>query len=1747
MRTKHISRFVKYAVFAAAASLSLALPAAYAETFGGKVEDAIKDLFETSKNEIPYCTDRQDCSLQNGANIVANDVSDLVKTETATQYAQRVAKNILGVLGIVGVLFVIWAGFQILTAGGDDDKVKAGKTIITNVAIGFVVIFLAWSVVSFVINKILTPKGEISGSGATSSVLEFLIPKAAAAEVPSQVTYATYRDQILALVPKMKAEADGSGISRETLAKLRSLVEKSALTLPDTGVNLANNALVTDALAKVDQLLKSPGFESLESQLFKSLEAYLLGAKTYQVSATVDATPNSGNAPLVSTLSVRNISDPSGTPVRNENIIWAVKGPSGALTVIGRGPSVSRRFSDQGKNSVFVAVLSSSKNKAGYTDVIPFSTRVDVDVKERLASIFAYVNGIAADENDEVKVNPDDAKRGLIIDATATSVPAGVTIQRTAWDFGNGNRKAYDGSPKIERQAFGANASYSVWLRVTTNRGENVDRKFKISVHDPIASIEVDKLTGFVGQDFKFKTRSSYANPGLTYVWEVRDPDTGKVLQTAQGGLSFNYTFKKSGTYSVRLRTLAPNGQEDADTRVVTVESREPIARLSIRQSSPETPESYVFDASSSYDPDTAGGRLTYEWTVDGEPARVANPQREGAIGTYAFDAVGEHRVGLVVTNKDGKSASLERAVTVNSLLSVRLEVSPKVVRRGGTVSVSAESRAAQSYEWDFGDGTPRQVTTAGSASHAYQKSGGYSVSLTVRTDVPKPTTNVIRRRVDVVDSESPFAAIRVFRGSEPVLESDSELCSGEPAFPVGRVSATRFSASESINADGTPNGLTYFWRVGTEKNFAQRDASYKFDEVGCQPVTLTVTSSATGRSSVSRAWAKVKNSLPDLSSIDVQIVDLSADPVVVKLTAVNAKDPDGAIASYTWYYFTENDSEPQGFRVTNKPSVAYVLPRISGKYSFAVAMEDTDGEHYDTNDGSSEYSTPTLSADSSMMTPVVKLKASSENALVGDDVLLAATVRNALGDDLSGRDDLELKWDFDGDGFYDRQTKETSAKYSYGLPGQFAPKVKVTYRGVSTTQSTRLTVANQLRPKFAAIPLGDQLLLLNGTSGFYKTSKWSVDGREVSGAAGWALATLSGSASKVSLSVSDGTQEKSADLAFPTSGRRNKLLVRASEGPLVVVSDRLADAAGNLDLSSTGIVVADPSDKVWIWPGASKAQADRYVIDADTSVDSNLNGDPADDADNAGSDSYASGNPFQVSLSQYRSRNNGIRVALVAADGSKIASRDYSLTLAYLQDAAPAEVSFEGVSDAEKAKLEKVKSIVQQAPEKDRLYLMKSLSQLKEMWGDKVGKTETIIAMQGYVDSSAMAPAAKQELYSLLDSLIVSDEMAADEVTLAAGVVKNLIPSDDAHYAEIVKGIVTASGSEAGILDQILSHPNDLERNKELGMRILALIKDDEAISVENKFIIKEQLKVIVYGGAAQVPAAEQEAASSEAVQQGGGFLRGAATAGKWLAGIIAGVLALVMVATLVMKATNKSANTGLADGLIDLFGKGGNGPKAPAPAAPKATPVAAAPMQVPAPKAPAPAVSAAPSPAPKKEEIPDWLKAATGAPAAAPKAPEAPKPPKPAAAPSEAPKANDVPDWLKPVAAAPVAEAKPAPVPAPKPVDVPKPAAPKADDLPDWLKAAAPAPKAPETPKPAVAEAPKAAQKVDDLPDWLKAASEAPAAPAEPAVTVAYERDEDGKIIKKPVAKKKTSAKTDAGSEADSKAKKPSAKKAA
>ena len=57
---------------------------------------------------------------------------------------------VLGMLALITLCIVLWWGFQMVTAAGDDGKYKKGFTILKQAGVWLIIILLAWIIVSVV-------------------------------------------------------------------------------------------------------------------------------------------------------------------------------------------------------------------------------------------------------------------------------------------------------------------------------------------------------------------------------------------------------------------------------------------------------------------------------------------------------------------------------------------------------------------------------------------------------------------------------------------------------------------------------------------------------------------------------------------------------------------------------------------------------------------------------------------------------------------------------------------------------------------------------------------------------------------------------------------------------------------------------------------------------------------------------------------------------------------------------------------------------------------------------------------------------------------------------------------------------------------------------------------------------------------------------------------------------------------------------------------------------------------------------------------------------------------------------------------------------------------------------------------------------------------------------------------------------------------------------------------------------------
>ena len=110
----------------------------------------------------------------------------------------RIIRAALGLLGIILLVIIIYAGYLWMTAGGNDEQIGKAKNIIKNAVIGLIIIMSAYAITQFIISKLLeattgpaggpgvniTPTSNFQGSGALGIIIRDHYPARNQVDVP---------------------------------------------------------------------------------------------------------------------------------------------------------------------------------------------------------------------------------------------------------------------------------------------------------------------------------------------------------------------------------------------------------------------------------------------------------------------------------------------------------------------------------------------------------------------------------------------------------------------------------------------------------------------------------------------------------------------------------------------------------------------------------------------------------------------------------------------------------------------------------------------------------------------------------------------------------------------------------------------------------------------------------------------------------------------------------------------------------------------------------------------------------------------------------------------------------------------------------------------------------------------------------------------------------------------------------------------------------------------------------------------------------------------------------------------------------------------------------------------------------------------------------------------------------------------------------------------------------------------------
>lgn len=202
----------------------------------------------------------------------------------------------------------------------------------------------------------------------------------------------------------------------------------------------------------------------------------------------------------------------------------------------------------------------------------------------------------------------------------------------------------------------GDSCPIKIWFTGRTGSNYTIGYAYiPASATPPTACFTANPQQGVAPLDVIFNASCSSDTDGtiVQYSWNFGDGNTGT-------GMNQSHQYQSAGTYTVVLTVRDNDGYTDTVQRTITVTS----IIDSCFTSTPDygyTPLTVSFDASCSRH--LGNGVLsTFEWFISGESIGT------GINFSYTFTEAGQYSITLLITDSEGRSATLSMTVTVKTV-----------------------------------------------------------------------------------------------------------------------------------------------------------------------------------------------------------------------------------------------------------------------------------------------------------------------------------------------------------------------------------------------------------------------------------------------------------------------------------------------------------------------------------------------------------------------------------------------------------------------------------------------------------------------------------------------------------------------------------------------------------------------------------------------------------------------------------------------------------------------------------------------------------------------------------------------------------------------------------------------------------------------------------------------------------------------------------------------------------------------
>lgn len=115
---------------------------------------AMADDDDEDDAEVIYETITADDLLAVDDSNTIGDVAGLGQADL-TEVIAKIIRAILGFLGVVAVIIILWGGFMWMTSGGAEEKIKNARKLIIMGIIGLAIVLASYAIAAFVITSLV--------------------------------------------------------------------------------------------------------------------------------------------------------------------------------------------------------------------------------------------------------------------------------------------------------------------------------------------------------------------------------------------------------------------------------------------------------------------------------------------------------------------------------------------------------------------------------------------------------------------------------------------------------------------------------------------------------------------------------------------------------------------------------------------------------------------------------------------------------------------------------------------------------------------------------------------------------------------------------------------------------------------------------------------------------------------------------------------------------------------------------------------------------------------------------------------------------------------------------------------------------------------------------------------------------------------------------------------------------------------------------------------------------------------------------------------------------------------------------------------------------------------------------------------------------------------------------------------------------------------------------------------------------